>query len=137
MEQFLTASVDGVTAVYNSSQSRIELKLPNKVLILEEMRWNQTVVAGLFNLQLNGQRLLYREAARQSQEWVDGQWIYDENTIFLPLTPRLKAALDAGGSIILQYTPGILRPQRWTHVSDVTGAFAPAFGPITVTRATG
>jgi hypothetical protein len=52
----------------------------------------------------------------------------------MPLTARLKEAIEAGGAITVSYAEDtIYRRDPYMHLADITGAYLPAFGPITVT----
>jgi uncharacterized repeat protein (TIGR02543 family) len=115
----------GTTAVYDESKSRIVLTLPDGTILPER----RLFAACNFVLSVNGKRLLYRAQVERSDPSDPYESIAD-NVVFLPLTDRLKAAIQTG-TVTLSYDPDrYLRGGM--HLSDISGAYIPAFDPVTV-----
>ncbi|MDR1590057.1 MAG: InlB B-repeat-containing protein [Oscillospiraceae bacterium] len=123
-------TTEGITAEYDEVNSRIVLTLPDGTDLTGRSD-GASAAACSFTLKLGNTRLLYRQPATSDCPVTD-----NDNRVYLPLTERLNAAIsESGEALTLSYAPYAAHSmQMYTHLSDMTGAFIPAFGTVTVAR---
>jgi hypothetical protein len=120
---------DVVTAEYDAASGRIKLVFPSETQFDGSNASLSQTVACTFTLMVDGQRLLYRGVARSMQQ---GEQNYQANVVYMPLTNRLKAAIESSDEVTVSYSQGEHIKQVYTHLTDITGAYLPAFGPVEV-----
>jgi hypothetical protein len=136
-EQILSIAEFGpgsVTATYDGSYENYSIDSPATAGIVVTfpqdcvVKYDTTSLKALaceFTLTVDGKRVAYRYLP--TVLWETG----NVNKIVLPLSARLDALVQDATTITLTYTPNIHDTDN--KLADITGAFLPAFGPVTVT----
>ncbi|MDR1060791.1 MAG: chitobiase/beta-hexosaminidase C-terminal domain-containing protein [Clostridiales bacterium] len=117
-------AVAGAVAVYEPAAYGAEsiiLAFPS------DIEKNGPLAACNLTLLIDGRRALYRARTQWGSR-------YGTIEITMPLTARLKAAIEGASAVTVSYTPDEHIKEPSSNISDITGAFAPAFGPVTVAR---